>query len=204
MHTVRTLFDLAGGRALPEDEDGPARRVQLMLFAALATVVLAAIYGLAAGSAQAALAVANLYKLPMILVLSALSAVPAGLVAHKLSGATWRVTDLMLGLAAGNLAAALVLAVLAPIVALYYHTSGFLGGVLAMAACGIALVVGLAILARTVWRRVGREHLGLGLLIPGAVVVTMQLATLVQLIYVAAPIIPEVTVFDGGLDRVLR
>lgn len=204
MQTVRTLFDLAGGRPLPEAEDGPARRVQLMLLAVVATMVLAALYGLAAGSTQAALAVANLYKLPMILVLSGLCAVPAGLVAWKLSGAAYRATDLLLGLASGNLAAALVLAVLSPLVALYYHTSGFLGGVLAVGASAGALAVGLAVLLRTIWTRVAKEHRTLALAIPVAVVVFMQLATLVQLIFVAAPIIPEVTVFDGGLDSMLR
>jgi hypothetical protein len=203
MQTVQTLFDLAGGRVLPAEEDGPARRVQLMVSALLASVALAALYGIAAGSAEAGLAVANLYKVPMVIVLSALCAVPAALVTWKLVAAGYRATDLLVGLAAGNFSGTLVLAVLAPVVALYYHTSTFLGGFLAMAASMLALVVGLVVLLRTVFRRVEPGHRGLKLLVPLVVMAAMQLATMAQLIHVASPILPEITVFDGGMDALV-
>jgi len=203
MQTVWTLFDLAGGRALPAEEDGPARRVQLMVSATLACAVLAALYGVAAGSAEVGLAAANLYKVPMVIVLSALCSVPAALVTWKLVAAPYRATDLLVGLSAGNFSGTLVLAVLAPVVALYYHTSTFLGGFLAMGACMLALLVGLVVLLRTVLRRVERNLRGMRLLVPLVVMAGMQLATMAQLVHLASPMIPEITVFDGGMDALL-
>lgn len=203
MQTVWTLFDLAGGRALPAEEDGPARRVQLMVSATLACAVLAALYGVAAGSAEVGLAAANLYKVPMVIVLSALCSVPAALVTWKLVAARYRATDLLVGLSAGNFSGTLVLAVLAPVVALYYHTSTFLGGFLAMGACMLALLVGLVVLLRTVLRRVERNLRGMRLLVPLVVMAGMQLATMAQLVHLASPMIPEITVFDGGMDALL-
>ncbi len=146
---------------------------------------------------------ANIYKLPMVLLLSALSAVPAGLLTWKLMGARGRASDLLMGLASANFTASLVLAVLAPIVALYYHTSGYLGGSLAMGACYLGLVVGLAVLVRALKQRVPEGTGFFHVAVPAAVLMAIQLATLVQFIYVASPILPEITVFDGGMDEML-
>lgn len=203
MQTLARLFDLIGGRPLPEEEDGPATRAQIVLRALLASVLFAAVYGLAAGSTDLALALGNLYKLPMVIVLSALAAVPAALLTWKLAGGAQRSSDLVMGLAAGNLTGTLVLAVLAPVVALYYHTSGWLGGTLALAASGIALSVGFFTLIRAVVRRAPDGVPLPTLAAPLVVMIAMQLAVLVQLIYVASPILPEVTVFDAGMDGIV-
>jgi hypothetical protein len=203
MKTWWKLFDLAGGKPLPEEEDGPAHRYQLITAALLASCGLAAVYGLAAGSTDAALAAANVYKMPMVVVLSALSAVPAALVAWKLTGAVHKATDLLMGLAAGNFTGALVLAVLAPVVALYYHTSDWLGGALALAAASLALLVGFLVMLRGVAARVPKDVSVPAMVMPVVVMVGMQLAVMVQLIHVASPILPEITVFDGGMDDVL-
>jgi hypothetical protein len=203
MNVLTNLFQFAGGSVLQGEDESPAKRARLLIQAALATVVFASIYGIAAGSTELSLAMANIYKLPMVLLLSALSAVPAGLLTWKLMGARGRASDLLMGLASANFTASLVLAVLAPIVALYYHTSGYLGGSLAMGACYLGLVVGLAVLVRALKQRVPEGTGFFHVAVPAAVLMAIQLATLVQFIYVASPILPEITVFDGGMDEML-
>lgn len=79
MHTFSTLLNLACGGALLEEDDGRARRMQLTMTAMLMSLAFAAIWGAAAGSRIPALALANLYKVPMVILLSSLSAVPAGM-----------------------------------------------------------------------------------------------------------------------------
>ena len=58
----RTLLESAAGRT-PEGET-PARRTQLGTYAALSAVVMAALWGVAAGSVAPSLALQNLYKVP--------------------------------------------------------------------------------------------------------------------------------------------
>ncbi|MCB9762501.1 MAG: hypothetical protein H6739_22070 [Alphaproteobacteria bacterium] len=203
MKAIQSLFNLIGGHILPEEDDGPATRVRLILLAGLATTVFAAIYGIAAGSTDLTLAFSNIYKLPMVILLSSLCAVPAGLLTWKLLGAKQRATDILMGQAAGNFTGTLVMAALSPIVALYYHTSGYLGGTLALGTCYLGLGVGLLILVRAVLRRApeGLSRYEIGL--PTAVLIAVQLAAMVQFIYIASPILPELTVFDGGMDAIV-
>jgi len=203
MKRFLALFDLASGRPLAREEEGTAHRMQLVVHATLATIVFAMIYGVAAGSTDLGLAVANIYKLPMIILLSALCALPAGLLAWKLLGARNRASDLLIGVAAGNFTAALVLAALSPLVGLYYHTSGYMGGRIAMVAGGFAVLLGLVTVVRAVLSRAGGLPSKASMAIPLAVLVSVELASLVQFIHVASPILPEVTVFDGGVDAML-
>lgn len=203
MKAVVELFDLIGGKPLPAESEGGARRGELLVRAVLASLVCGAVYGLAAGSAEPALAVANLYKVPMVILLSSVAAAPAALVTWKLIGARNRASDLLMGVAAGNLSASLVLAALSPIVALYYHTSAFLGGAVAMGACTLGVGVGLYALVRAVLSRAAVEARGVALLIPLLVLMGGEVASLVQFIHAASPILPEVTLFDGGADAML-
>lgn len=203
LQTLKNLFDLAGGHKVTGEDDGPATRARIVLLASLASVFFAAVYGVAVGSTDVSLALANVYKMPMVVVLSAVSALPAGLLAWKLIGARHKASDLVMGVASAVFSGTLVLAVLAPLVALYYNTSGFLGGTLAMATGGLALVTGLVILLRAVWMRVPKGTSRFSVAAPVAVIMGIQLATLLQFIYVASPILPEVTVFDGGADAMV-
>lgn len=203
LKTLKNLFDLAGGHKVAGEDDGPATRARIILLASLASVFFAAVYGVAVGSTDVSLALANVYKMPMVVVMSAISALPAGLLAWKLIGARHKASDLVMGVASAVFSGTLVLAVLAPLVALYYHTSGFLGGTLAMATGGLALVTGLVIMLRAVWKRVPKGTGRFSVAAPVAVIMGIQLATLLQFIYVASPILPEVTVFDGGADAMV-
>jgi len=203
MKTLASLIALVGGGPLAGDEDGPARRVQLAAAAAGSAAGLCALYGLAVGVHEPSLLLGNLYKVPMVVLLSAAAALPVGLLTWKLVNSAQSALDLVLGTASGVLTGGLVLAVLAPLVAVYYATSSWLGPVVALGAAGVATCVGLAVMARAVvQRRPEGSPLALATAPVGAMAL-VQLAMLLQLIAVASPILPEITVFDGGMDRLL-
>jgi hypothetical protein len=196
-----TLLNLACGNALPAEDDGRARRTQLVIAALLLSLLFAMIWGVAIGSRVPSLAIANAYKLPMIILLSSLFAAPAGLLTWKLSGAECRASDLMLGFTSGIFAGTLVLAVLAPVVTLYYASSAWAGPVLAQAAIALGLLTGIVVFARGVLRRM--QGARRSVVLPLVVFKVMQIATLLQLIALVSPILPERTSFDRGIDRAL-
>ncbi len=204
MTTFVTLLDFACGRPIPAHESGPARRLQLVVFALLTSLLFAAAWGMAAGSRATGLAIANLYKVPMVVLLSCAFAAPAGLLAWRLSGAPVRGSDLALGFSGGMFGGTLVLAVLAPLVALYYHSSAWAGPVLGMGSALLALVTGTVMFVRGTMRRLPPGTSKLAVLLPIAVTLGMQLLTLVQLAAIAAPIFPERTPFSGGIDHLAR
>jgi hypothetical protein len=201
MGTLMTLLDIACGRPIPAEDSGRARRLQLVVFALLLSLVFASAWGFAVGSRSAGLAIANLYKVPMVVLLSCAFAAPAGLLAWRLSGAAVRGSDLALGFAGSVFGGTLVLAVLAPIVALYYHSSAWAGPVLGLGSAGLALVTGTIMFVRGVMRRREPKTSAGAVLLPVGVTLAMQLATLLQLAVLAAPILPERTLFSGGVDH---
>lgn len=201
--SLLSLLNITCGQALPADDDGRARRLQLIALAALAALAFAALWGLAAGSRSLPLALANLYKVPMVVLLSSLSAVPAGMLTWKLMGIRYSGTDMLMGFATGVFGGCLVLGVLSPLVAVYYHTSAWAGPVLGMGSVFAALLVATVVFARNVMKRAPAETNRIALLLPVAVFLAIQMATLVQLIALASPILPEVTVFDGGIDHMV-
>jgi len=201
MGTLVTLLDIACGRPIPATDGGRARRLELIIVALLASLVFAAAWGAAAGSRNAVLATANLYKVPMVILLSSVFAAPAGLLAWRLSGAAMRGTDLALGFAGSVFGGTLILAVLAPLVALYYHSSAWAGPTLGVGSAFLALGVGTIMFVRGVVKRMPAGAGMHGALFPAFVIVAMQLATLLQLASVVSPIFPERTPFSGGIDH---
>jgi hypothetical protein len=201
MSTFATILDIACGRPIPEADSGRSRRLQLVVLAFLASLAFAAAWGLAAGSRTTSLALANLYKVPMVVLLSSAFAAPAGLLAWRLSGSRIRGTDLALGFSGGVFGGTLVLAVLAPLVALYYHSSAWAGPVLGFGSALLALATGTIMFVRGTFRRVPSGTSRLPVLLPVLVTLTMQVLTLVQLAAVAAPIFPERTPLSGGIDH---
>ncbi|MBX3259847.1 MAG: hypothetical protein KIS78_36780 [Labilithrix sp.] len=204
MTTFVTILDIACGRPIPAEDSGRARRLQLVVFALLASLAFAGAWGLAAGSQAAGLAIANLYKVPMVILLSCVFAAPAGLLAWRLSGAPVRGTDLALGFSGGVFGGTLVLAVLAPLVALYYQSSAWAGPLLGIGSAALALVVGTVMFVRGTIRRLPPGAPKLAALLPVVVTLGMQLLTLLQLAAIAAPIFPERTPFSGGIDHLAR
>jgi hypothetical protein len=201
MGTFVTILDIACGRPIPDQDSGRARRLQLVVAAFLASLVFAAAWGVAAGSGKTSLALANLYKVPMVVLLSSAFSAPAGLLAWRLSGSRVRGTDLALGFSGGVFGGTLVLAVLAPLVALYYHSSAWAGPVLGFGSAVLALVTGTIMFVRGTIRRVPEGASWASALLPVAVTLAMHVLTLVQLAAVAAPIFPERTPFSGGIDQ---
>ena len=201
MFRFHDLFDLVSGR--PTETEGSARRADLVLRAGLATVGLAAVYGLAVGSTDLGLAFSNLYKVPMVIVLSTLAALPLTLLTWKLTGAPNRMSDLLVATASGSFTGALVLATLSPIVALYYHSSSWLGGVLAIGASLAAVLLGSFNLVRSVISHAPEGVSRARIALPVIALLAVQQLALIQFIHIASPIIPEVTVFDGGADAML-
>jgi hypothetical protein len=199
MKNLKILAKMAGGHALSDEDDGPARRTQIVVMAAAASAVLCAVYGFAAGGTELSYSFANLYKLPMVVLLASMGSVPAALVAWNLIGSSQRASDLGLGIASGTLSGALVLAVLSPLVALYYHTSAWLGPFLALGAAGAALFVGTLIMFRTVLVRAPKGESRFKRWMPVSVMFVAHFLTIAQLISVS-DIMVENTFLDRGLE----
>jgi hypothetical protein len=200
--TLSSLLHVACGRE--PIERGRARRMQLMITAGLASLLFSALWGVAAGSTAPALAAANAYKVPMVVLLSVLFSAPAGVLALRLSAAPIKTSDMLVALGSAIFSGTLVLAVLSPVVALYYHTSNFAGPFLAMGSAGIALVVSVLLFARSCVRaKVGPPDQYPLMAIPLVVTAVIQVASLVQLIALASPILPELTIFEAGVDHVV-
>jgi hypothetical protein len=198
-----TLLNLACGQDLPDEKDVRARRVQLAVAGLLTSLVFAAIWGLAAGSSEISQALTNLIKVPAVILISALGAIPAGMLCWKLTGTKVKGTEFLMYFSTGVFAGTMVLAVLSPLVALYYHSSAWAGPALAMASVFLSLAVAVVIFTRGIYRKAGKVGERKLATLPVLVFVAIQVASLLQLIAVASPILPEHTVFDGGIDRMV-
>jgi hypothetical protein len=200
----------SGGDARVETR---SHQIMLTISALFAGLVLSALWGLAAGSTSATLALANAYKVPMVILLSALTALPAGLVALRLTNATLPAHQLVSAFVTSIFGGTLVLATLAPLVAIYYHTSSKAGLPLALGSVFVALATASLLFGRAVAKRVraapdGNDAAAGGKrrasLFAVGVLVALFLAALLQYVAMASPIIASVTPFDGGFDTVFR
>jgi hypothetical protein len=179
-----------------------ANQLVLTISAIVCALLLSSIWGIAAGSASSSLAIANSYKVPMVIFLSALTALPAGLVALRLANARLGAMDLVTAFATSIFSGTLVLATLAPLVAIYYHTSSRAGVPLALGSVFVALGTATLLFARAVKRKLGDEQ-RVASLIPVIILVALFSAALMQFVALASPIIGTTgTVFDGGFDAV--
>lgn len=203
MNHLKILLKMAGGHALDAEDDGPARRTQVVILAAVAAALLCAVFGFAAGGTHLSYSVSNLYKLPMVVLLASVGSVPAALVAWNLLGCKQRPTDLVLGMAAGTLSGALVLAVLSPLVSLYYHTSSFMGPTMALLTAAIGIKVGMMVMVRTVVSRAPADDNFVRRWTPVGVMMVVHLLTILQLISVSS-IMVEDTWLDRGIEGVAQ
>jgi hypothetical protein len=181
------------------EELSRARRLQLATVATLVALGFAAAWGAAAGSVDLHLALGNVVKVPMVVLLSAAASAPLGVVAWKLLGEDTSAVDLLLAHARGLLVGSMLLRALVPIVAIYYHSSAFAGPVLAIVAAFGSLAVGGAMFVRFMASARGVAWPRLKVAVPAAVVL-VQAAALIQLIALASPILPDETRFRRGID----
>jgi hypothetical protein len=178
---------------------GPAQRGARIVTAVLVALALASVWGIAAGSLSLGLAAANVYKLPMVVLLSALSALPPALIAWFLLEIKDSPLDLVEAHARGLLWAGLMLGAFAPLLALYAHTSATVAPLLLQGSAALALIVGAAAAIRALYRggsSKGRRLVAL------TVALAVQLAALLQLIALASPILPVPTRFSRGIDGI--
>jgi hypothetical protein len=175
------------------------RRLQLATLSAVGALACAAAWGAAAGSCFPALAVSNLVKVPLIVLLSAVAAAPLGIVAWKLLGDDTRASDLLLAHARGLLAGAAILGALVPIVAIYYHSSAVAGPLLAVGTALVALVFGGMMFVRFMAQARGEVPGAWRVAVPVGMLV-LQAAAMLQLVVLVPPILPDKTIFRKGID----
>lgn len=204
LKTVHALFELACGRDLARTEGADARRLQLVTIGLLCSLVFSAIWGVAAGSMEMGLSAMNLVKVPLVVLLSILATLPASLLALRLTNIEMKSVDFMVAVSGGTFAGTLALSVLAPLVAVYYQTSAWAGPVLAIGSVFVALLTGVAIFVRGVFARrpsgTKRRHC----LVPMVTQLVMLALIMVQMVALASPILPEMTIFDAGIDGMMR
>jgi hypothetical protein len=177
----------------------PAARLQRASGEVLAALSIGALWGAAAGSVSARLAAANLYKVPMVMLLSELSALPLGLLAWKALAREQDATSFLVAHAKAMLGGALVLGAFAPLVALYSHTSAVAGPVIAVASVAVGLSTAIVILAHAMLRGAEAEARKPRIAVV-ALCAVVQFAAALQLNVLAAPILPVPTAFRGGVD----
>lgn len=199
LQIVSDLLDVARGRT-PENL-GPAQRLRLVAWAGLASLVFAAMWGLAAGCTDPLLALSNMAKVPMVVLFSVLAALPAGLLAHRLSGTTESTRSLLLSFAGSVFAGTLCAAVLAPIVAVYDLTSAWAGPYLSMGSAFVSVGVAGLLFLRTAARDVPKGERR-ARVVPKLVLALVTLAVMPQFIHLASPILPVDTGFAQGIDVV--
>ncbi|MBL0212292.1 MAG: hypothetical protein IPQ07_00135 [Myxococcales bacterium] len=179
-----------------------ANETALTIAALVAGLFLSSLWGIAAGSSSAAMALANAYKVPMVILLSALAALPAGLVALRFANARLAARELISAFMTSLFGGTLVLATLAPLVAVYYHTSSKAGVPLALGSVFVSLATATLLFGRAVKRKVGSAPGRSSSLVPVVILVALFSAALMQFVALAAPIIGTVTQWSGGFDSV--
>jgi hypothetical protein len=194
-------MSFGGDASAPESRSQQTMTTIGALFIGL---VLSSIWGIAAGSTSATLALANAYKVPMVILLSSLTALPAGLVALRMLNAPLTAHQLVNAFASAIFGGTLVLATLSPLVAIYYHTSAKAGLPLALGSVFVALATASLLFARNVVRRLANQPRRASSLFAVAVLVGLFLTALLQYVALASPIISAVTPFDHGFDSVFR
>lgn len=201
---VLKLLNLATGQSLPPEWDSKPERLRLAITALFCALVLVALWGVLAGISVPALALSNAWRLPLVVLLSALTAVPPGLLALKLGGSSVRGSSLVMAFALATFVGTLVMAALSPVVALYYFSSTWAGPVLALGSLACGVVSGLAVFWRRVCSERDRGPSKGGTFLPMAVLAGLQLAALFQMVALAGPMLPERTGMDRGVDGIFQ
>jgi hypothetical protein len=200
MGALKMMFDMIGPGPLNASEVSATERWRAAVFGFLCAVAFAAVWGIAAGSRDGHLALANLMTVPILLTASSVAALPVGLLLFRLTSSDGRLSDLMVGHAAATFTGTLVLAVLSPIVALFQHSSLWAGSWVALGSVFVALVVAVAILIRVVAKLSSAGGARRAVIFPFVVLGIVQLSSLLQLASVMPPVFPDRTVFGHGID----
>lgn len=199
---VPVLLNLASGKV--GHTLSPSKSVQLAIGSLLASLALAAIWGAAAGSHSLTLAAASAFKVPLIILLSTLCALPATLLVLKLSGVSYTSRNLLLSICSGIMGGALILAALSPIVGVYYHTSILVGSKLAVLSAFAAITGSALLIIRNAVRLRPASASPRIVALPLGVFMIVVLAAMLQFIALASPVLPAASSFDTGIDGILN
>jgi hypothetical protein len=200
MHAIQQLLAFLGPRPLRFDDMGGARRLFLAALAFLVALLLVGLWGVAAGSVGGHFALVNAVSVPLLLLVSSAAALPVVLIVLRLTTVEGSATDLVLGHSAAVFGASLVLALLAPIVALYQYSSSWAGPVVALGSVFVAFAVGLGLLLRGLGKLMPEPRSRRGLVAPVVLLCALQGAALLQLAAIAPPVMPHRTVLGHGID----
>ena len=173
------------------------RSTQDLVRRSATTLGMASLWGLAAGSAKPLLALANVYKVPMVIALSLAVAMPAIFVTRRLLRITVSPVALFAAIVASLERGALVLLGFAPLLAVYAYTSQWVAPVLAQVSGVLALMCG-GVALRSELSDLDAPRGALGVL--GIVAGVALGLSLLQLISLATPVLPVHTSFGAGID----
>jgi hypothetical protein len=202
MRSIEQLLRFLGPYPFPADDVGRARRLFLAALAFAVSLALVALWGLAAGSTTEHFALVNAISVPLLLLVSSAAALPVGLLVFRLTVREAQAADLVLAHAGAAFGGSLVLALLAPIVALYQYSSSWAGPVVAFGSALLGLAVGLALLVRGLAKLAPELGARKGMLVPVGLVCVLQIASLLQLAAIAPPVLPHRTLLGHGIDAV--
>lgn len=196
------VFQILGSRKSSEPlEISKPARVLLIASSLLAAVVLSGLWGLAATSTSLGAAGGNLVKVPTLILGSGLAAIPLVVVLWKLVGPPQSsVTSLLLAYAVSLFGGALLLAVTAPIVAIYQYSSSFAGPTIAHVSAILGFV-GFALLFVRALRRTSQPGTNRWkLAMPAGALLVVQVLAMAQLASSTTPVFKERTWFGRGVD----
>ncbi|MGC4093777.1 MAG: hypothetical protein QM756_38920 [Polyangiaceae bacterium] len=168
---------------------------------ALSALGLAAVWGIAAGAGMPLQALANAYKVPMVLGLSLLLSLPAVFVTRHLLQSRLSALTLLDALVSSTFRASLLLIGFAPLLMLYAYTSRSAAPLLAQGSALTALAFGASTLVSR-FRRL--EAPPLEVIALGVVSLVSLALALWQLVALATPVLTMPTVFGAGIDGVLK
>jgi len=202
MHTISWLVDFVGpNHAVATTEDASkSRRLLATCVATLLALASASLWGVIVG-ARGHLSLSNVFTVPMLICTSALSALPLALFALKLTSQKVHATDLLLSYTSAAFAGCTTLLLLAPLVAIYQHSSSLIGGAVGPVSACIAFVVGAWVFFRSLYKVHGQGALR-ALAAPVILLVVVQAASLVQLASLSNPLFGARTLLGHGIDGV--
>ncbi len=178
-----------------------SRQRHELIVKSLSALGFGALWGLAAGSAVPALAIANVYKVPMVIALSVVVTLPGVLVARHLLELEVSVQAICGAIVSSLHRSTLVLLGFAPLLGVYAYTSQWVAPLLAQGSALVALLCGaLALRSQLAKLAAPRRQL----LVLGFVTVVALGLSLLQLITLATPVLTLPTAFGHGIDGVLR
>lgn len=198
MNAARSVFGL-----LAPDPTVPAlagaekavATITALLWALACSAAWGAIVGLASHHA-----LRDAILAPVLLVSSAIAAVPLTLFVARTVGSGPPSANLLLAYATGSLAGAVALLLLSPLVALYQHSSALMMGLVGPASAMVGILFGTFIFARVLGKLAGSPEARRGGLFCMLLMFTLQGLAMVQLASVMPPFFEKRTTIGHGID----